>query len=289
MFLLNEFLFLTLSPLQSVVRTLKAIFNLSILRGYLNKGANPCIGIPMIKVAPKRLKYCNPRDFLMIYSLAPSTFWKAFLVTVYTTGLRVQEMLNLTWADIDFEDGQLHVTRKSQSAFVQQWQPKDYEMRTIPLPKQAVNLLTAWQSVAPEKCPYVFMEHERRDYYQQQVSDGEWRQGQSLVNNVLRRFKTICRKACVGLYSIHDLRRSCITNWAKNLPIHVVQQLAGHSDIRTTQKYYLNVQKEDIERAQQVQTDLLSEIPTNDLTDPKVTHSGQKRIFPGKRAFQGKT
>jgi integrase len=29
-----------------------------------------------------------------------------------------------------------------------------------------------------------------------------------------------------------------ITNWAQKLPIQVVQQLAGHSDISTTRKYY---------------------------------------------------
>jgi integrase len=45
---------------------------------------------------------------------------------------------------------------------------------------------------------------------------------------------------------LHDLRRSTITNWAKELPIQVVQQLAGHSDISTTRKYYLAVQPEDM-------------------------------------------
>jgi len=69
--------------------------------------------------------------------------------------------------------------------------------------------------------------------------------------------------------------------------IGVVQQLAGHSDIRTTQKYYLSVQEEDIKKAQQVQTRLLGEIPASDLTDPKVTHSGRKRAFPDRKANKG--
>jgi len=85
--------------------------------------------------------------------------------------------------------------------------------------------------------------------------------------------------------TVHDLRRSCITNWARELPIHVVQKLAGHSDIRTTQKYYLSIQAEDIRKAQRVQAKVLGKIPTNDLTDPKLTHSGQKRAFPGRKAF----
>ncbi|MFB0555285.1 MAG: tyrosine-type recombinase/integrase [Phycisphaerae bacterium] len=130
------------------------------------------------------------------------------------------------------------------------------------------------------------MEHGRWDYYRQRLCQRKWRTGQSLVNNVLRRFKTLCRRAKVGPYTVHDLRRSCITNWAKKLPIHVVQKLAGHSDIRTTQKYYLSVQDEDIRKAQNVQAELLGKILENDLTDPKLTHSGQKRAFPGRKTFQ---
>jgi integrase len=238
----------------------------------------------MIKVALKRPRYCSPQEFWGIYRVALGTYWQSFLVTAYTTGLRLEELLNLTWLDIDFENAQLHVTRKNQSGWVQQWQPKDCEMRAIPLTEQVVNILTAWQSVAPEKCPYVFMEEDRWNYYWQQVFDNKWRQGQRLVNNVLRRFKTICRRAAVGPYSIHDLRRSCITNWAKHLPIHVVQQLAGHSDIRTTQKYYLSVQSEDVKKAQRVQSRLLGKILASDLTAPLVTHSARKRVFPGKQA-----
>lgn len=89
----------------------------------------------------------------------------------------------------------------------------------------------------------------------------------------------------VGPYTIQDLRCSCITNWAKRLPVHVVQKLAGHSDIRTTQKYYLSVQTDDIQKAQNVQAKLLEKIPVNNQTDPKVTHSAQKRAFPGKTSL----
>lgn len=131
--------------------------------------------------------------------------------------------LNLTWADIDFQKGQLHITRKSRTDWLQPWRPKDHEIRTVPLPEQAVSLLAAWQSISPENCPYVFMVQERWDYYRKQVNKKKWRESQDLVNNVLRRFKTLCRKVSLPKYSIHDLRRSCITNWAKHLPIHVVQ------------------------------------------------------------------
>lgn len=54
-----------------------------------------------------------------------------------------------------------------------------------------------------------------------------------------------------------------------------VQKLAGHSDIKTTQKYYLAVEENYLEKARGVQ----SEILRNDLTDPKLTHFGKNGKF----------
>ncbi len=96
----------------------------------------------------------------------------------------------------------------------------------------------------------------------------------------------MCRRAGVGPYTLHDLRRACITNWALHLPIHVVQQLAGHSDIKTTQRYYLSVRDADLRKARKTQGEMLGDVPYGDLTDPKVTHSGQIRAFPGRQALQ---
>jgi len=207
-------------------------------------------------------------------------------MVLYTTGLRLREALNLTWPDVEFAAGQIHVTRKEKNGYVQAWTPKDHETRALPLPKQAVDLLTRWQTLAPEQCPYVFMDHGRWEYYRRQVDMNAWRSYTDLTNNVLRRFKTICRKAGIGPYTVHDLRRSCITNWAMELPIHVVQQLAGHSDIKTTQQFYLSVRVEDVQKAKQVQQRLVGETDlAGASTDQKLTNSARKREFPKRKVF----
>ncbi|MHC4789278.1 MAG: tyrosine-type recombinase/integrase [Planctomycetota bacterium] len=269
------------------VKLLRRVLNLAILRGYLPADGNPCEGIPMLRAAPGRPRYIRPEEFHDIYRQAEDSLWRSLLVTFYTTALRSREAMHLRWCDLDFEEGQLHVTHRAASGFVQRWTPKDHAMRSIPLAQQAASLLAAWQSVAPEGCPYVFMEHARWDYYRQEVEAGHWREGQDPIHNLLRRFKTLCRYAGVGPYTLHDLRRSCITNWARKLPIHVVQQLAGHSDIKTTEQFYLPVQPADIAKARALQAALL-EIPRNDLTDPKRTHSAPRRRFPGRRGCQKK-
>ena len=69
--------------------------------------------------------------------------------------------------------------------------------------------------------------------------------------NIWRDFGALARRAKVKAYSkpLHSLRKSCITDWAENHPIHVVQQWAGHASIETTRKYYLQVDDEHYERA----------------------------------------
>jgi integrase len=264
---------------------LRRIFNLAIMRGYVAQGNNPCIGIPMVKVGRKRPTYCSPPQFQSILTGVPDGLRRALLVVFYTTGLRLQEAMHLTWGDIDFAVGQLHVTRREAHGAVQRWEPKDHEMRTIPLPKQALDLLITWQAAAPENCPYVFMEAERWEYYRQRVLEKSWPAHGPLVNNVLRRFKTLCKRAGVGPFTIHDLRRSCITNWGGRLPIHVVQQLAGHSDIKTTQQFYLSVQDDDLIKAKTLQQEIVGDVPPP-ATDQKLTKSGRKRQFPGRKRFQ---
>lgn len=113
-----------------------------------------------------------------------------------------------------------------------------------------------------------------------------WKTGRPLLNNVLRRFKTLCKRAGVGKFTIHDLRRSCITNCARKLPIHVTQQYAGHSDINTTKEYYLSVQDADAKAARRAQKKLLGELKGGDPSDPKLTPKAQKRTFPGRKQFK---
>jgi integrase len=67
--------------------------------------------------------------------------------------------------------------------------------------------------------------------------------------NTWRDFQVIRRRADLPKFSIHDLRKSYCTNLSAVIPMHVVKELAGHSDIRTTQKYYVKVQPELIEKA----------------------------------------
>ena len=57
------------------------------------------------------------------------------------------------------------------------------------------------------------------------------------------------RKQGLPKCSFHGLRKSYCTNLAGAVPLHVVQELAGHADIRTTRRHSVKVRDEQIDSA----------------------------------------
>jgi integrase len=121
-----------------------------------------------------------------------------------------------------------------------EWVPKDKDMRVLPLSAEAVDVLTNLHSEAGEGQVYVFVN-----------TKGPARGDRKKSQNVWRDFQAIRVRAGLPKCTLHDLRKSYCTNLAGLLPMHVVQELAGHSDIRTTRRYYLKVAPELMEAARQ--------------------------------------
>lgn len=268
------------------IRTLKRIFNLAIEpRGYLPTANNPFAKIKERKFAPKPPGYVSMEEFQKVFSASHRLWWKALLALAYSSGGRRDELLNLTWANIDFDAQNVSFVPKEASKFLLAWEPKDHESRVIPIPPRTIQLLVDLQAIADERSPYVFVSGDRLAHILLRRYKGTWKADYELINNLTRDLKVICRRAGVGCFVLQDLRRSCITNWANVLPIHVVQKLAGHSDIKTTQRYYLAVRKSDSEKARQVQSKILR----SDLTDPLLTHSGKNEGFSGTQRKPGQS
>ena len=75
----------------------------------------------------------------------------------------------------------------------------------------------------------------------------------------------------------------------QGLPIHVVQKLAGHADTKTTQKFYLSVQEEDLQAARLAQQEIVGGLSSVVTTDQLLTNSAQKRAFPKRKGFHDGT
>jgi len=246
------------------IGTLHRIFNLAIEpRGYLTQGQNPFAKIRKRKMTQNPLRYVAVEEYRALAKQAGDIWWKGLISIAYGSGLRRNEILHLTWADADFENQQIHVSPKKETVETIEWEPKDHERRVVPMADETAQLLVDLQAQANEDSPYIFISPKRLKRIRERQKTGEWTPRSELINNLARDFGVIRGRAGVAQCSLHDLRRSAITNWAWHLPIQVVQQLAGHSDISTTRKYYLAVRSEDMASANKVVNNILAESRAN--------------------------
>jgi integrase len=196
---------------------------------------NPFYGMQQEKVGQKAWHYISPGEYRMLIDASPSIRWRGMIALGYCCGLRLGEVLNLTWRDIDFERSAVHVVRKEALPGQVAWTPKDKDMWVAPLPDPAVSALTELQLIAVPGQKYVFVN-----------GKGPAKGNRMKRQNLWRDFQAIRRKAGLAKCSFHDLHKSYCTNLAGAVPLHVVQELAGHADIRTTRRHYLKVRDEQI-------------------------------------------
>ena len=78
--------------------------------------------------------------------------------------MRRSELLNCTWADIDFEDMAIEVSPKKSVDYTWEWLIKDTDRRELPLTKNVLQMLADHQTQQPEGYPYVFVPPVRYDH-----------------------------------------------------------------------------------------------------------------------------
>lgn len=245
-------------------RVLKSGLNIAVQQlGYLQH--NPLNNLKQDRVPQHDIRYITPEEFQSIIVecrlMNDPLWWKCFLVVCYTSGTRLNEATHLTWADIDFEKGTILISAKPELDGVPAWHPKDHDLRRIPVPEQAMVLLSRLHSEAEEGSRFVFLSPERVAWIKRKREIGKWREGQDVLNNVNNNFKKRATKAKVEGVSLHDLRRSAISHWARRLPAPVTKELAGHGDINTTLRYYVSIRDVDMAEARDITAKTLQPDP----------------------------
>jgi integrase len=167
--------------------------------------------------------------------------FKVLLTLAVTTGMRQGELLGLKWQDIDWEKRQIQVRRsiarmKGQSII--EIEPKTAgSRRKIALPSFVLDLL---------------QEHRVRQQEIRQKAGDAWRNldlvfcawhGGYIYPSFLGHvFRKILAEAGLPHVRFHDLRHSAVTILLEmGVPAHVVQEIAGHSNISTTLGIYGHV------------------------------------------------
>jgi integrase len=243
---------------------IKTVFGMAVRRKQLEE--NPLRYIKMPKCPENEIHIYSDAECQRIVKTAQELAkrsneqrrpkWDLLIIVALSTALRRGELLNCTWADIDFAEQTIKVSPKTNTAATWEWGIKDTDSRTLPLSDMLTQLLVDHQSRQPEGQPYVFVPPARYDYIQCELrAKDNWTYSDSrskVITNFTWYFNKILRKARVEEGQFHDLRRTAICNWFReDLKELEVMRLAGHANFATTHKYYLRVRDDLVDRARE--------------------------------------
>lgn len=132
------------------------------------------------------------------------------------TGLRLSNIVMLRWEQINLEHGQIELRIKSMTP--------GGRLLVLPISPPLRELLLSCQGHHAE---YVFVRHFKRDDLEAQP-----------VAQFRRSFRAACERTGIENFRFHDLRHTAAT-WMvqRGVPLDLVQEVLGHTDIATTKRY----------------------------------------------------
>jgi len=248
---------LTAGTTAKKVKQLKRVFQLAEDRGQLDR--HPLRKLKPPKVPKQKIRVYTEQEchglcrFARQYEEKGSQIkWELLIRMALGTGMRRGELLNTTWRDIDFARMTIDVSPKEDREDTWEWHVKDTERRTLPLTAELVRLLVEHQMSQSDGYPYIFLPKARYERIQEYRRTGQWtvEKGRSPLSKFCHHFNNIRDLAGIETGTFHDLRRTCLSNWiVQGLSLHEVKDLAGHASIETTERFYLAVRKDVLERA----------------------------------------
>ncbi len=167
------------------------------------------------------------------------------LLHVALVGLRRGELLALRWRNVNFEKGELRVEHSlshipnpetGHCEFVETDPKTEAGRRVVNLPEFVIEVLREYRE-------HQLMQRAHSSQWQEKdlvfcTRDGGYVEPQNVYNT----FKLLLEAAGLPDMRFHDLRHSVISIWlAMGVNPKVVQELAGHSDIRITLNVYGHV------------------------------------------------
>jgi len=214
----------TLSSQVSKLVAVKVFFRFLVRRDYLLY--NPASDIELPK-EPKRIprSILTEKEVIKILEAADMETDigirdRAILETLYSTGMRVTEVINLTIYDIFEEEGMIRII-----------QGKGQKDRIIAIGKTALKYIRYYiETVRPK-----FVKGEDREgilFLHQNGRKMNRKDFSKMMKRILKRTDIKKKVTC------HSLRHTCATHLLKHkASIRYIQQQLGHRSLRTTQKY----------------------------------------------------
>jgi integrase len=188
---------------------LKHLFNKAVLWGYIKK--NPVAGVQRLPVTEKKIRFLSLKEIDLVLEQSPA-YLRPIIITAIHSGLWKSELFRLRWEDVDFIRGYIIVASTADK------HTKNYRNREIPLTEQLRVCLNSLKV----RSEWVFSKQNGERYF------GWLRKG----------LKKVASEAGIKKFTLHDLRHTFASHLVmEGVDLPTVQQLMGHSDIKTTMIY----------------------------------------------------
>ena len=178
------------------------------------------VTIRLLPVAPHEADFHDFEDFERLIDAAQVIGPNAHLAVLLggEAGLRCSEMMALEWSNVEFSNRQIVVSKSEWRGMVTV--PKGGRSRRIPMTRRLVEALKFHRHL---RGPRVLCEPDGKPLTERRV--------QGFVRRA-------ARKTGLSNISVHVLRRTFCSHLAmKGVAARAIQELAGHKDLMTTQRY----------------------------------------------------
>jgi integrase len=198
-------------------RTLKAAFNKAVVWNYIE--INPFNKIKTPKTPSSLPVYISEAELIQILDKVENRLHKDIFTTAYYTGMRLNELLNMKWDWIDFNQNLIII--KNSDQFI----TKTKQERVIPIHPRINQIL---------KSRFPFSKEKENQFVFYRVPSIK-------LNSefISKQFKKASRQAKLNpKVHFHTLRHSFASALVqRKVDIYTVQKLLGHNKIQTTQIY----------------------------------------------------
>ena len=202
---------------NNVLTLLSTLLKKAVEWGDLDK--LPCT-IKLLPNPRKTMGFHDFEEYERLLAAAQNRSAEAFLMVLLggDAGLRLGEIVALEWVDVDLRARRLTVQRSDWCGHVTV--PKSGRSRRLPMTQRLTNVLKAFRHLRSERVLC--------------LPDG----APTTRDRVIKAIRAAQRIAQTEVAGVHVLRHTFCSHLAmRGAPARAIQELAGHADLSTTQRY----------------------------------------------------
>jgi len=175
--------------------------------------------VKLLKTPPSKFDYLNESECKLLLDNSSGNLHDMILMAL-NTGLRFGELIALTWKDVNFEKKLLTINKAIAKGVL--GSTKSNKNRYIPLTDSVITMLNSRKENNVRNNELIFFENNSF-------------LGQA---RYIKKIHKLCKDLKFRRISWHVLRHTFASHLAqKGISLKAIQELLGHSDIKTTMRY----------------------------------------------------